>query len=152
MAALQYAYPDSEGAVRAWLRSLNLSGLGARWYFGVPMSPTFPLGLITRVAGAPVRGVPIDKPVMQLDLLGATPTPGQPPSDKYALSAIATALVGAVESLASGTVMMTGVVCLGAEVENGPVWAPDRGDGRSGQKLDGRSRYTLDVMFRLRLA
>jgi hypothetical protein len=152
MSALQFAYPDSEGSVRSWLRELDLAGVGARWFFGVPAKPTFPLGLITRVAGGPLRGVPVDRPIMQLDLLGATPTPGQPPSDKYVLAAIATALVGAAESLAAGTVVSPGVVCLGAEVENGPVWAPDRGDSRGGQKLDGRARYTTDVAFLLRLA
>ncbi len=152
MTALPFAYPEPEGPARAWARSLNISGIGARFFFGLPASPTFPLGLVTLISARPVRGVPVKRAVMQYDLMGAAPVAGQPPTDKYALGVIANALADAAQSLASGTLVAPGVVCLGAEVENGPVWAPDRGDSRSGQKLDGRSRYTLDVEFLLRLA
>ena len=145
MPALVYAYPEAEGAVRTWVRSLNLSGLSARAFFGVPVkNPTFPLVVLQRVGGRPVLGVPIDRPLIQFDLLGDAPTDRRPPSDKYALSLIATALEGVADSLAAGTLIAPGVVCLGAEVENGPVWSPS--------PVDGRSRYLLDVRFRLRLA
>ena len=152
MAALVYAYPEPEGPARAWARSLNLAGIGARFFFGMPASPVFPLGLISLISSVPVRGVPWRRAVMQFDLLGAAPVAGQRPTDKYALGVIANALADAAANLVAGTVVAPGVVCMGAEVENGPVWAPDRGDGRSGQKLDGRSRYTTDIEFLLRLA
>ncbi len=143
--ALPYVYVEAEGAVRAWARALNLAGLGARAFFGVPVTgATFPLVVLTRVGGRPVRGVPVDRALIQFDLLGATPVDRRPPSDKYTLSVIAAALASAAESLASGTVMAAGVVCLGAEVENGPVWSPS--------PVDGRSRYTLDIAFLLRAA
>ncbi|HWI05049.1 MAG TPA: hypothetical protein VNT52_14655, partial [Acidimicrobiales bacterium] len=94
------------------------------------------------VTGVPAA--PVDRAVIQIDLLGETPTDRRPPSDKFALGVIATALVSAAESLASGTIMSAGVVCLGAEVENGPVWSPS--------PVDGRSRYTCDIAFYLRKA
>jgi hypothetical protein len=145
MPALTYAFPDAEGSARAWARALNLSGLGQRVFFGVPVKgTTFPLVVLARVAGRPVRGVPVDRPVIQFDVLGVTPEVGRPPSDKMALATIANALVGAAESLASGTLVATGVVCLGAEVESGPTWQPS--------PVDRRSRYTLDIAFALRLA
>ncbi len=146
MAVLPYTLVEAEGPVRAWGRSLNIAGLSVRVFFGVPeIEPEFPLLLITRVGGRPVRGgVPMDRALIQFDLLGSTPTGRRPPSDKYALSVIATALASAAESIASGTVMSSGVVCMGAEVENGPVWSPS--------PVDGRSRYTLDVSFLLRAA
>lgn len=143
--ALVFAYPEAEGAVRTWARSLNISGLGARVFFGVPVDgASFPLAVIQRVGGRPVRGVPIDRPLIQFEVLGDSPVDRRPPSDKYALSMIATALENASDSIASGTVMSPGVVCMGAEVENGPVWSPS--------PVDGRSRYTLDVTFLLRAA
>jgi hypothetical protein len=144
LSALRYDYPDGEGSARSWARSLNLSGLGQRVFFGVPKKPAFPLVIVARVAGRPVRGVPVDRPVIQFDVLGVTPEAGQTPSDKLTLSAIADALVSEAESLASGTVVAPGVVCLGAEVENGPVWSPS--------PVDRRSRYSLDIAFALRKA
>ncbi len=143
MAVLPYTLVEAEGAVRAWARSLNISGLAARVFFGVPETgAVYPLVLLTRVGGRPMKGVPIDRALIQLDLLGNTPTGRRPPSDKFSLSVIATLLASAAESLASGTVMTAGVVCMGAEVENGPVWSPS--------PVDGRSRYTLDIAFLLR--
>lgn len=145
MPALTYTYVEAEGAVRAWARALNLAGLGTRVFFGIPVKgATFPLAVLTRVGGRPVRGVPMDRALIQFDLLGDTPTDRRPPSDKYALGGIATSLAGAADSIASGTVMSAGVVCMGAEVENGPVWSPS--------PVDGRSRYVLDVAFLLRAA
>jgi hypothetical protein len=141
--ALVYAYPEAEGAVRAWVRALNISGLAARAFFGIPVKgAVFPLVVLARVGGRPVRGVPIDRPLIQFDIMGETPVDRRPPSDKFALGVIAEALAGAADSIASGTVIASGVVCLGAEVENGPVWSPS--------PVDGRSRYTLDVSFLLR--
>lgn len=145
MPALQYVYVEAEGAVRTWVRSLNLSGLGGRAFFGVPVTgATFPLVVLQRVAGRPVRGVPVDRAVMQFDLLGDAPVDRRPPSDKYALSVIAAALASAADSLAAGTLIAPGVVCMGAEVENGPVWSPS--------PVDGRSRYIVDIAFLLRAA
>ena len=152
MPALVYAYPEAEGAVREWARALGLQYVdpttGPRavgFFFGIPVTkPVFPLGVLTRVAGRPVRGVPWDRPVIQFDLLGDAPPERRPPSDKYALSVIATALVSAAESLAAGSLIAAGVVCMGAEVENGPVWSPS--------PVDGRSRYTVDIAFVLRAA
>lgn len=145
MPALVYAYPEAEGAVRTWVRSLNLAGLGARAFFGVPVTnATFPLVVLTRVGGRPVRGVPVDRALIQFDVLGDAPVDRRPPSDKYALSVIATALASAADSLAAGTLIAPSVVCMGAEVENGPVWSPS--------PVDGRSRYLLDVAFLLRAA
>ncbi len=145
MPALVYAYPECEGAVRTWVRALNLAGLGARAYFGIPVKgAVFPLVVLSRVGGRPMRGVPIDRPLIQFDILGDTPVDRRPPSDKFALGGIAASLAGTADSITSGTVVAPGVVCLGAEVENGPVWSPS--------PVDGRSRYVLDVSFNLRLA
>src|SRR5688572_11716307 len=125
MPALTYAFPEAEGPVRAWTRAVNISGLGARAFFGIPETgATFPLAILTLISSRPVRGVPMVRAVIQYDLLGATPVNRRPPSDKYALGVIAAALASAAESIASGTVMSAGVVCMGAEVENGPVWSP----------------------------
>ncbi len=148
--ALTYAYPEAEGAVRAWVRSLNIAGLGQRAFFGIPTKATFPLVVVARVAGRPLRGVPVDRPIIQFDVLGETPVAGQPPKDKMALSTIANKLVDEAESLVSGTLIAASVVCLGAEVENGPVWSPNV--SRQGVTADGRSRYTLDIAFKLRKA
>ncbi len=145
MPALVYAYPECEGAVRAWARALNIAGLAGRVFFGVPVKGAVtPLVVLTRVGGRPVRGVAWDRALIQFDLLGDAPVDRRPPSDKYALSVIATALASAADSLAAGTLIAPGVVCMGAEVENGPVWSPS--------PVDGRSRYVLDVAFLLRAA
>lgn len=143
--ALPYVYVEPEGPVRAWARAVNISGLAARVFFGVPLGgAVFPLAVMSVISAHPVRGVPVTRAVIQFDVLGDTPTERRPPSDKYALGVIATALASAAESLASGTVLAAGVVCMGAEIENGPVWSPS--------PVDGRSRYTLDIAFLLRAA
>lgn len=126
---------EAEGAIRAWLRTR--AAVGARWYFGAPLTPVFPLGIVGDVAVIPVPGgVPIDQATAPLSLWGATAR------DKFTLAELARALKTDIDSVPSGTPMGPAAVCLGATVISGPRWAPDPDDGKA--------RYVLTAEFLLR--
>lgn len=128
---------EVEGAIRAWLRTTP--AVGARWYFGAPLTPTFPLGIIDVTAVIPVPGgVPIDQATCRLDLWGAKAT------DRYSIASIAQQLRTTIDSTPSGTPMGPTAVCLGATVISGPRWQPDPDDGKA--------RYSLTAEFLLRPA
>lgn len=138
------AYPEAEGAAKAWVRSTGL--VGNRAFLGLPARVSaWPVVVVVRAGLGPLRGLPVDHALIQLEVWGAPPAQGaRGGQDRYAVAAVATALAGAADSLAPGTPMGTGVVSAGAEVTRGPVWSPDPDDGQS--------RYLLDVAFLIRLA
>lgn len=127
------AFPDTEGAVRAWLRSApDVSALvGQRVFFGVPKGATeatFPLVVVQRVGGGDDPSeAPVDIALVQLDCWGGIDDSGN------GRKAQATALVNAVRSAAadlrSPITPIPNVVLHGVNVES-VVWLPDADNDR----------------------
>ena len=126
---------EVEGSLRTWLRTTPV--VGARWYFGAPLTPTFPLGLLAVPSIVPIPGgvLPIRQATAQLDLWG------EKARDRYDLGGLANELVTIIDSLPSGTEMGP-AVCLGATVISGPRFQPDPDDGKA--------RYVLVAEFTMR--
>jgi len=140
MAGLRRPFPEAEGAVKAWLRLTGL--VDRRAYLGAPISPTFPLFIVYRVGGAPVLGgVPIDRPLMQIDVEG---DPAKRGKDRYDLAELANALKTEIESITSILVTPTVKIDQG-EVQSGPLWRPAPVNPQEDQ-----SRYTLTAEFVMR--
>lgn len=125
---------EVEGALRAWLRTTT--PVGTRWYFGAPLTPVFPLGILDVTGVIPVPGlVPVDQATVRLDLWGARAT------DRYTIAGLAQQLRTSIDSTPSGT-PMGAATCLGATVISGPRWQPDPDDGKA--------RYIMVAEFLLR--
>lgn len=66
--------PDTEGAVRTYLRSHAdvAAAVGSRVFFGVPVSPTWPLVVVSRVGSFDSAGdTPADEALVQADCWGS---------------------------------------------------------------------------------
>jgi len=124
---------EVEGAIRAWLRTT--APFGNRWYFGPPLTPTFPLGLLTVTSVVPAPGyVPLDQATVTLDMYAAVAR------DRYTLAGLATQLRTAVDSMPAGT-PMGAAVGMGGKVVSGPSHL---------DPADGKARYVMTAEFTLR--
>lgn len=117
------AMPESEGAVRTWLRSLNLDTIGRNWFFGQPRqgTPTY-WGEVKRVGGTIDEYLPVDDAEMQIDVIGQG---DEKTNVKGPTAAIATAVVAQIRALQAGTDVGAGVRCDGARVTLGPLPRPE---------------------------
>jgi hypothetical protein len=118
--SLTRVYPDVEGAVRDWLRDQAAVAalVDDRVFMGVPKATQFPLIVVHLVGGGPVTGdVPMSSELIQMDCWG----PGR---NKAVAVAVKNAVVGAIESLESGTPMNEAAVGLWARTTSN-VWLPD---------------------------
>jgi hypothetical protein len=131
--------PDTEGAIRAYLRTateVTSSAIGTRVFFGVPKphkETNFPLAVVTRVGGGPDSSdAPIDQAVIQIDVHG-TFTEGQY-GDKRGCRAAANAILRALRFLdnANGAVVaVDGVnVALHGAIVSNDLWLPDTDNDR----------------------
>lgn len=108
-------YPDTEGAVREWLRTRGLPLVGEHVYFGIPTSKPAEFVTIGRIGGGPVAGslLPLDVARLSLTCWG---------SSKKKASDIANAVVSEVRAI-EATPFTSGVVGHGGEVDS-VLWQP----------------------------
>lgn len=105
---------DVENAIRLWIRTLNLPGLGTRSYFAVPDgTPVMPLVTVARLGGAPDRYVPTEDARLTNELWAKTKKEA---TDAQLL------LVAAMQNVYGE--LVPGVMCHGINVD-AVMWRPD---------------------------
>lgn len=76
MTMLDAALPDAEALLSQFLRDQDEidEAINKRVYTAIPAKPTWPLVIITRVAGAPILSRPLvlDNPTIQIDAYGGS--------------------------------------------------------------------------------
>lgn len=120
---------DSVTALRDWLRTRNLTSMGARWWAGkYPKEPVYPAGRITRVGGGTLEPC-LDRPLIQIDIADA------PGGSGSTVAGIAAEVTGILESLPPRTVIHapvnasdTTLLLMGAHVVSN-LDAPDPSTG-----------------------
>lgn len=128
-------FPDTEGAVRAYLRShSDVSAIvGTRVFFGVPDSPTFPLIVVARVGGFDETSeAPLDQALVQIDSFGDLHPDTLNHPNKAQATAVNLAVRQALYDLRQPTVVDltdTSVRLCGALIQS-DLYRPDPGDGR----------------------
>ena len=129
------SYTDMEGALKAWLRSLNIENLGTQVYLGLPREgpSSWPAVALFRIGGGPPDGAdyPADPAHMQTDVWGST---GQ----KVTCAGVTQAIISALLDLASGTLMDENTRALGVTSVSS-IYLPD--------KEDGRPRYSVSCII-----
>lgn len=124
-------FPDTEGAMRAWLRSHTaVSALvGARVFFGIPKkNPTFPLITVQRIGGGDdVSDAPLDIALLQIDCWGEIDASGN--GVKAGATALVNAVRTALRAVGTDTQLTTGVTAHGVNVES-VLWLPDPDNDR----------------------
>jgi hypothetical protein len=113
-------FPDCEGGVRDWLRSVpSVSALvGQRVFFGLPVAVTWPAVVVQMVGGGPDAGnAPVFVPLIQIDCWGEG-------RNKAQAAAVMSAVVGAIESIQSGTALGADAKAVWASVLS-VIWLPD---------------------------
>lgn len=139
-AAVVDLFPDVEGAVRAWLRTVNLGPASGLVYFGVPKQPKFPLVVLRRAGGGPQAGYsPVDDARISFDCWADT---------KSAASLVARRLLSNIDQLSMVAVAAHHAVLLGGVILLGPLWRPDT-EARTAQGLP-RPRYIVDAQITVR--
>lgn len=135
-------FVDSEGAVKAWLRSVTAvtAIVGQRVFLGVnDAAGALPQVVVQTVGGGPDPGdSAISYPRVQIDGWAA---------NRRAAEELGRAVGNACWQLAGGSTPMGDAVCVGARVLTAPRFPRSVEDERA-----GRFRYTLDVEFALRAA
>jgi len=122
-------FTDVEGAVRAWLRTVPDSTVGARVYFAVPDgNPTMPLATVARVTGGMQPDGVLEDVVLTVDVWARTKEE----------AARAYRLLAAAIVKAEGVALDAGTWCHGASV-NSVVWLPD--------PVTKTPRYSLTVVL-----
>lgn len=105
-------------SLRDWLRShTSLDALiGDRVYVGgLPTGTTLSSIVLRRVGG--LTDGPIDRPLIQFDV--------RHPTSGASAEAIAAALLTLLLSTNAGTVIVAGLLFMGANAETAPIWLPD---------------------------
>jgi hypothetical protein len=128
--------PDTEGAVRAYLRSHTdvAAVVGQRVFFGIPGTPTYPLAVVARVGGfEDSSDAPIDQALIQVDCIGSLHDDTRNSPDKAEANrvrlAVRQAFLDLTHTHADVEVADTVVRLSGAVVQSDP-YLPDPGDGR----------------------
>lgn len=125
MTVITRSYPDVEGALRTWLRTIpDLTSLvSTRDFFAIPDNTDWPLIVVTLVGGGPQRtNPPVLDALIQFDCWGSPRPDGKAQKDEAA--SVMMTLVGVLESLQSGTNLNADTQAMGASVES-MNWVPD---------------------------
>lgn len=143
-------FPDTEGAVRAYLRShADVSALvSTRVFFGVPDAPTFPLITVARVGGFDESSeAPLDQALVQIDSFGDLHPDTLNHPNKAQATAVNLAVRQALYDLRQPTVVEVGdtsVRLFGPVIQSDP-YRPDPGDGRPRYVLTAQITAALVV-------
>ena len=128
------AFASVEGPVRDWLRTENLTGIGARVYVGLPTDATFPAIEVTLLDGGIRPGeVPHAHALFSFSVWAGDK------SDRVAVSDAAWALASLLQSTNYAD-LDDGLRFMGAELQLGPVPRFDP---------DGLPRYVVDAALTL---
>ena len=131
------AFPDTEGAIRTWLRAQPAvtALVGQRVFFGIPKAATeatFPLVTVQLVSTVPDPSeAPVDRSLIQIDCWGSLDASGN--GQKAAATALVNTIRALLHSITQPTPMGT-VTVFGANVES-VTWLPD--------PTNDRPRYVL---------
>ena len=131
------AFPDTEGALRTWLRSqTSITALvGQRVFFGVPKratETTVPLLTVQLVSTIPeTSDAPLDRALIQIDCWGSIDTSGN--GQKATATSLVNTVRALLHSITQPTPMGT-VTVFGCNVES-VTWLPD--------PANDRPRYSL---------
>lgn len=134
--------PDTEGAVRSYLRAHAdvAAVVTARVWFAMPNTPTFPCVIVTEIAGTDdTSEAPLDQSMLRIDCWGSLHGNGNP--DKAAATAVRLAVRQALYDLRTPADVVLGeepdevtVRLAGAFVQS-TTYLPD--------PTDGRPRYSI---------
>ena len=127
------AFPDTEGAIRGWLRDQVAvrAVVGNRVFFGVPKAATeatFPLITVQLVSTIPdgASDAPLDRALLQIDCWGSIDASGN--GQKATCSALVNTVRALLHSITQPTPMGT-VTVFGCNVES-VTWLPDPANDR----------------------
>lgn len=113
-------YPDTEGGVRDWLRSMaSITALvSQRVFFGLPDNTEWPAVVVRQVGGGPDIGdAPVAVDLIQIDCWAAT-------RNKAQASTLKNAVLGAIQSIESGTPLGASAQAKWASTLS-VIWLPD---------------------------
>lgn len=127
-------FTSFEAPVRDWLRTVALTGIGARVYVGLPTDATFPAIEVTLLDGGVMPGeAPVANAMFSFSVWAGDK------SDRTTVASAAWALASLLQSTVT-TDLGGGVRLLGCQVVLGPIPRFD---------ADGLPRYMVDAALTL---
>lgn len=124
-------FPDVEGALRTYLRSHPdvQAQVAQRVWFGIPLTPTYPLVAVARVGGFDdPSDAPIDQALVQIDCWGSLHDDTRNSPNKAEAHAVRLACRQALHDLNARTVV--GLTRLGGAVIQSDLYLEDPADRR----------------------